>query len=181
VFLVVPQLCHNPKKMPEILIKSKGKSYSCLFDKRDQEKISRYNWSLHSKGYACTTIKGKPVLMHRLILGITDKPEIEVDHRFHNKLDNRRSKIRACNHSENRRNSRKIKEGSSQYKGVYKDGKYYHSQILKGQKVKNLGRYYSEITAGKIYDQAAREIFKDFAFLNFPDFKQVNQLLIPGL
>jgi hypothetical protein len=107
--------------------------------------------------------------MHRLIMGIIDKPDIETDHKRHNKLDNRRSQIRVCNHSENRRNSRKIMPGSSKYKGVYRDGKYYHSQIMKGRKVINLGRFYSEITAGRIYDQAAKETFKDFAFLNFPD------------
>lgn len=155
--------------MPFLIITSKGKAYKCLYDSRDQKKISRFTWSLHSKGYAVTTINGKPVLMHRLILGILDKPEIETDHRFHNRLDNRRSKIRVCSHSENRRNSRKIMPGSSKFKGVYRDGKFYHSQIMKGRKVINLGRFYSEITAGKVYDQAAKETFKDFAFLNFPN------------
>jgi hypothetical protein len=167
--------------MPELIIKSKDKEFVCLYDQRDQKLISRFTWSLHSKGYAVTTINGKPVLMHRLILGLVDRPEIEADHIFHNKLDNRRAKIRVCTHSENRRNSRKIMKGSSRFKGVYRDGKYYHSQILKDKKVKNLGRYHSEITAGKVYDQEARQEFKDFAFLNFPDFKPVNQLSIPGL
>jgi hypothetical protein len=115
------------------------------------------------------------------VLGIVDLPELEADHRYHNRLDNRRSKIRICSHSENRRNSRKVKEGSSIYKGVYKDGRFYHSQILQGAKVKNLGRFYSEKTAGKVYDEAARETFKEFAFLNFPEFVPDNQLSIQGL
>jgi hypothetical protein len=155
--------------MSKLLIKSKGKEFICLFDKRDQKLISRFTWSLHSKGYAVTTISGRPVLMHRLILGIIDKPEIETDHRFHNKLDNRRSKIRACTHSENLRNSRKVKEGTSKFKGVYRDQNKWHAQIMQGEQVINLGRYRSEVTAGRIYDHAARETFKDFAFLNFPN------------
>jgi len=155
--------------MPFLIIISKGKTYKCLFDSRDQDLISRFTWSLHSKGYAQTNINGKSILMHRLILGIIDKPEIEVDHRYHNKLDNRRKKIRICTHSENRRNSRKIMRGSSKFKGVYRDQNKYHAQIMQGQKVINLGRFYSEVTAGKVYDQAARETFKDFAFLNFPN------------
>ena len=155
--------------MPELTHPSKGKDFVCLFDQQDQALISRFTWSLHSKGYACTTINGKPVLMHRLILGIVDKPEIEVDHIFHNKLDNRRSKIRVCTHSQNRRNSRKLKESAqSQLKGVYRDNNKWHAQIMQGNQVINLGRYRSEITAGRIYDQAAKENFKDFAFLNFP-------------
>ncbi len=155
--------------MPELIITSKGKEYACLFDKRDQALISRFTWSLHSKGYAVTTIKRKPVLMHRLILGIVDRPEIEVDHKFHNRLDNRHSKIRVCSHAQNRRNSRKLKvSAQSQYKGVYRDNNKYHAQIMIDNQVINLGRYRSQITAGRIYDQAAKKTFKDFAFLNFP-------------
>ena len=156
--------------MPELIITSKGKEYTCLYDLQDQKLISRFIWSLHSKGYACTTKNGKSILMHRLILGILDSPEIEADHKFHNRLDNRRSKIRACNHSENRRNSRKLKESSqSKYKGVYRDQNKWHAQIMAGNQVINLGRFRSEVTAGRIYDQAAKETFKDFAYLNFPD------------
>ena len=168
--------------MPEIKIQSKGKQYTCLYDLEDQELISRFTWSLHSKGYAVTIVAGKSVLMHRLILGIIDNPKIEGDHKNHNKLDNKRANLRACTHSENRRNSRKLKESSqSQFKGVYRDQNKWHAQIMQGNKVINLGRYRSEITAGRVYDQAAKETFKDFAFLNFPGFKQENQLSIPGL
>jgi hypothetical protein len=167
--------------MPELIIKSKGKEFVCLFDFEDQELISRFNWSLHSKGYAVTNFRGKQILMHRLILGIIDNSKIEGDHKNHNKLDNQRVNLRICIRSENRKISRKLKEGSSKFKGVYKNGKFYHSQIMQGQRVTNLGRYRSEVTAGKVYDNAAKETFKEFAFLNFPGFKQENQLSIPGL
>ncbi len=150
--------------MPELLIRSKGKDYICLYDKRDHQLISRYSWSLHSQGYAQTTINGKTVLIHRLILGIVDNPEIEADHKFHDKLDNRRAKLRICTHAENRRNSQKVKKDLQNIKEFTEDGKYFHSQILQGDKVKNLGRYHSEITAGKVYDQEAKETFKEFAF-----------------
>lgn len=155
--------------MPVLIIKSKGKAYNCLYSSKDQGLISQFHWNMHSKGYACTFKNGKQILMHRLILEIVDRPEIETDHRFHNKLDNRRGKIRTCSHAENRRNSRKIMPGSSKYKGVYRDQNKYHAQIMQGQRVINLGRYRSEITAGRIYDQAAKETFKEFAFLNFPN------------
>lgn len=164
--------------MPEIIIISKGKQYPCLYDQEDQELISRFSWSLHSQGYAQTTINGKTVLMHRLILGVVDKPDIEVDHRFHNRLDNRRSKIRACTHSQNLQNSRKIKKGSCALKGVYRDQNKWHAQIMIDDRVKNLGRFRSPITAGRIYDQAAKENFKDFACLNFPESETAHQSLI---
>jgi len=163
--------------MPEIIIISKGKEYPCLYDEADRELISQYQWSLHSKGYAQTTIKGKTVLMHRLVMKVTD-PKIEVDHRFHNKLDNRKSKLRACNHSENRRNSRKEKNCSSKYKGSYFETErgIYHSQIGfatdNGTKVYNLGRYADERLAGKAYDRKAVELFGRFACVNFQSSKE---------
>jgi len=164
--------------MPFLIIKSKGKAYKCLYSSKDQGLISQFHWNLHSKGYACTTLNGKSILMHRLILGLIDRPDIEVDHKFHNKLDNRRSQIRPCTHSENLRNSRKMK-GSSRFKGVYRDQNKWHAQILQGDRVINLGRFRSEITAGKVYDRQAREIFKDFANLNFPDARFPIQQTIP--
>jgi len=161
-----------------IIIKSQGREHLCLYDQQDHEIISRYNWSLHNRGYAVTTIKGKPVLMHRLVMGIVDRPDIEVDHIFHDKLDNRRSQLRLCTRSQNRRNARKLMKGSSKFKGVYKDGKYYHAQINAG-KVRNLGRFYSEATAGRVYDEAAKEAYADFALLNFPGYQLPTQLKIP--
>ena len=168
--------------MPKLIIISKGKEFVCLFDQRDQALISRFTWSLHSKGYAVTTLKnGKSVLMHRLIMGVLDKPEIEVDHRFHNRLDNRHSKLRVCSHSENRRNARKLKPTAhSQYKGIYNDLGRWHAQIMIDSRVKNLGRYSNEITAAKVYDNRALEIFKDYAFVNFQSSKEARQLSISG-
>lgn len=168
--------------MPELIIISKGIKYACLYDLEDQELINCFKWSLHSKGYAVTIVAGKSVLMHRLIMGVLDKPEVEVDHIFHNRLDNRRSKIRACSHSENRRNARKLKPTAhSQYKGIYNDLGRWHVQIMQNAKVKNLGRYSNEILAAKVYDQHAIETFKDYAFVNFQSSKKARQLTFPWL
>lgn len=153
--------------MAFLTINSKGKTHICLIDKRDLKKISPYTWHLRN-GYAASWHNGKSVLMHRLILGVIDRPGVEVDHRNHNKLDNRRSNLRACTRSENQRNSRKFK-GSCSLKGVYLDNNRFHAQIQQGQKVKNLGRYRSEITAGKVYDKAARKLFGEFANPNFKE------------
>lgn len=168
--------------MPKLTIISKGKEYACLYDLQDHELISRFRWSLHSKAYACTTINGKAVLMHRLIMGVVDRPEVEVDHRFHNRLDNRRSELRVCTHSENQRNARKLKPTAhSQFKGIYNDLGRWHVQIMQNAKVKNLGRYSNEILAAKVYDQKALEVFKDFAFVNFQSSREARQLAFPWI
>jgi hypothetical protein len=168
--------------MPEIIIISKGKQYPCLVDQEDEALISQFSWSLHSKGYAVAYKDGKQILMHRLVMGVLDKPEIEVDHRFHQRLDNRRSKLRACTHSENRRNARKLKPTAhSRFKGIYNDQGRWHTQIFQDSKVKNLGRYPNEITAAKIYDSRALQVFGSFAFLNFQSSQEASQLTFPWI
>jgi hypothetical protein len=168
--------------MPEIIIISKGKEYPCLYDQEDKELINRFSWSLHSKGYAMTTISGKTVLMHRLIMGVLDKPGIEIDHRYHNRMDNQRSMLRVCTHSENQRNSRKLKESAhSKYKGIYLDEGRWHTQIFQDSRVRNLGRYGNEVLAAKVYDSKALQVFGAFAFINFQSSREARQLQFPWI
>ena len=154
------------KNFATLLITSRGVDHLCLFDRSDSDLILKYKWHLNSQGYASTRIEGKQVMMHRLILGVVDQPEIEVDHIHHNKLDNRRAMIRTCSRAENSRNRAKGR-GYSNYKGVYRENYLWHSEICCDQKVINLGRYRSEVTAAKAYDRAARDLFGDFCNPNF--------------
>jgi hypothetical protein len=162
-----------------IIIESKGKEHVCLVDTEDYNLVNPYRWNLQSKGYAVTTINGKATLMHRLIMGVDD-PSIQVDHIRHNKLDNRKAKLRLCTAAENRRNSLKRMAASSQFKGVYYDNGKWHVQIFINSKVKNKGRYRCESAAARVYDQFAKIHFKEFAMLNFPTFNYSEQLAIPG-
>jgi hypothetical protein len=163
----VPQSTNLPQNSTvTLIITSKGIDHLCLFDSCDRELIETYRWHLNSHGYAVTQINGKHILMHRLILGVVDRPDIEVDHIYHNKLDNRRAMIRTCSRAENSRNRAK-RRGYSQFKGVYRENYLWHSQICCDQKVINLGRYRSEVTAAKAYDRAARELFGAFCNPNF--------------
>jgi hypothetical protein len=41
------------------------------------------------------------------------------------------------------------------------------------------GRLYSEATAGRVYDEAAKEAYADFALLNFPGQQLPQQLQLP--
>lgn len=99
-----------------------------LIDDEDYQKLFSYKWvelkdlntsyarvSRSSASKAC-------VLMHRLILGIQDKPtSIKVDHINHNGLDNRKENLRICNHSENLSNMITPKSNCSGFRGVYFD------------------------------------------------------------
>jgi len=172
--------------MPELLLISKGNQYTCLYDQEDSELISRFSWYLNSNGYAITSIEGKTVLMHRLILGLQD-PKTFGDHKDGNRLNNCRSNIRTATASENRRNSQKEKNCTSIYKGSYfeSDRGLYHSQIgmatKNGTKVYNLGRYHQEKMAAKAYDKRAVQLFGEFAYVNFASSKESSQLTFPWI
>jgi hypothetical protein len=114
--------------------------------------------------------------MHRLILGLGPKGP-PVDHRNGNGLDNRRENIRIATVAQNRQNSRKTRSNtSSQYKGVYWNETHqsWRTHIHTAEQHIYLGCFAkdAEIEAAKAYDLAARELFGDFAHLNYPHVNQ---------
>lgn len=159
-----------------ITILSKGREYVCRYDLRDEGIINAHKWHI-SAGYVCTSIKSKTIRLHRIIMRVLSKPGAQIDHIDHDPLNNKRANLRICTASENTRNSRKFK-GTVPFKGVYKDLNKYHTQIFENGKVKNLGRYRSAITAAKVYDEKARELFQSFANPNFPESIEATQLTI---
>lgn len=103
--------------------------------------------------------------MHRLIM---NTPEgMLVDHINHDCLDNRKSNLRICTHAENARNKRPV-IGTSKYKGVYwdKTNKKWEAHIRKGKDVKYLGQFKCEKKAALAYNEKAKELFGEFAYLN---------------
>lgn len=144
----------------ELFITSKGQNYKCLYDEKDGDLIRQYKWSVE-KGYA----RANHIYMHRLILGVTD-PKIEVDHIDHNTLNNQRSNLRLCSHSENQRNRDKIK-GAVRFKGVSRHYGKYRARITCNNKEIYLGSFRSEKTAAKVYDRFSRKLHKEFGVMNF--------------
>lgn len=99
--------------------------FKAVIDDEDFELIKGYRWTaLNSKGkfYAIATWslgdgKQRHVLMHRLLLGITDR-NVLTDHIDGDGLNNRRGNLRKCNHAENMRNSAVRSHSRSGVKGV---------------------------------------------------------------
>jgi hypothetical protein len=91
-----------------------------------------------------------------------------VDHIDCDGLNNRRSNLRAATQQENLRNTRKRAGTTSQYKGVWlhAPGRWRAAINIDGVK-RYLGLYRSETEAAVAYDTAARELFGEFARLNF--------------
>ena len=93
-----------------------------------------------------------------------------IDHKNGDRLDNRRSNLRACDYFQNSTNTRIRSDNTSGYKGVSWDKtrrKWRAYFVLDGYQI-HLGRYTDPIQAAHAYDEAARLNFGEFACLNFP-------------
>lgn len=77
----------------------KGEEF--YFDLEDYDKIKDYRWYIDKYGYvvARKLNQDKMVKLHKLLL-----PNVEVDHIFHKKYDNRKSELRIVTRSQNNMN-----------------------------------------------------------------------------
>ncbi len=154
-------------------------TFRSLIDIEDAEKVAVRTWSVwkgksQNQVYFRTNVtqsngKQKTLPLHRFI---TNAPaDALVDHKNpDDTLDNRRSNLRLATRSENKQNSRSHRGSRSRFKGVSwcNDRSKWRTHIRVNGKLKSFGRYHSETEAAKAYDVAARELFGEFAYLNFP-------------
>ena len=148
---------------------SQGKR--ALVDDEDYERLSRWKWSALRDGkrwYAVRSYqdgkKRQLTYMHRQIMGA--QSEQQVDHRNMNGLDNRRENIRFCTNSQNHANTKKRAGCTSKFKGVYLAAKKWRAQIYVHKKRYQLGYFDDEVEAARSYNDAATELFGEFARLN---------------
>lgn len=157
--------------MPSIKL---NQGYTAVVDDQDYDMVIKHKWFVtdvnRSVQYARTIIVGKTVLMHRLIMGLVDTPEIIVDHRNRCGLDNRRENLRICSHSENAANTRSKSGSKSGYKGIHPYGNTggWRAAVSKEGKKVWSGVFDTEFEAALAYDAVARKVFGEFANLNFP-------------
>ena len=150
-----------------------------LVDDCDYEYLSQFRWHAAKNCrvfYAARGTfrggKGKSMLMHRVILA-AQKGE-QVDHIDHDGLNNRRDNLRICTTAQNAANKRKDTGTISLYKGVdwHKGNKAWRARVsLKGKRIE-IGHFHREEDAARTYDAKAKELFGQFASLNFPPEKK---------
>jgi len=141
-------------------------------DDKDYEALNRYKWFYHTTGYAMTWVRDRNgrrmIRMHRLILKITD-PNIQIDHRDRDGLNNQRYNLRVSTQRENVFNTDKPKNNTSGFKGVSRKNGRWVSRISDKYKRKYLGIYDTPIEAAIRYDKEAKKLHGGFACLNFPE------------
>ena len=114
--------------------------------------------------------KAKTFKVHRLVaFAFIGDSNLSVDHINHDKTNNEVTNLRFATRSQQQQNTRSHKNSSSKYKGVHKFRNKWVSRITIQKESIYLGRFESEIDAAIAYDKKAKELFGDFAFLNFEE------------
>lgn len=136
----------------------------------DYPVLREHSWHIteanaSGKPYARTCIGTKTVYMHRAV--VKCPPQYRVDHRDRDGLNNQRPNLRVASHDQNNYN----REGwsFSGYKGVSMDRRRWRARITIDGIAKTLGRFDTAIEAAVAYDEAAHELFGEFAWFNFPE------------
>ena len=139
---------------------------------KDFSWLSKHTWGISNSGYAIRyTQKTRTIFMHREVLqkmsGKLSK-NVYTDHINRDKLDNRRENLRKATRGQNQSNSiaRVNKNG---FRGItqHRNGNRWTASILFNRRRIYLGLYKNQKEAAIAYDSKAKEIFGEFAVLNF--------------
>lgn len=165
----------------EVFVKNKRGSVKVFIDEDFLETFNKHRWYLNYGGYIYCLINKKSVLLHRLIMDVLDEKCL-IDHKDLNPLNNMKSNLRKCNHSQNATNTHG--RGKSKYLGVgihvtskkylskkgwvvHKTKPKFIAHIRHSGKYHHLGLFENEIDAAKKYDEHAKKYHGEFANLNF--------------
>lgn len=125
--------------------------------------------SVNAKGHVNLQVDGKMYAAHQVVYLMHHGhiPD-EIDHGNRVKTDNRIENLRSATSSQNKGNIGLLRTNQSGYRGVSlnsRSGKW-HAQIKIGGKQTYLGRFDTPEQAALRYNEAARQHFGEFAFLN---------------
>ena len=147
-----------------------------LVDDADYDHLMQWKWSAAMMAHNHRATRrhensNETIYMHREIMGFKKGDTRHVDHINHNPLDNRRINLRCCTRSQNLMNSIKRKGTSSVYKGVswFNASRKWKAYIKINTKQKYLGLFETETAAAVAYDTEAKELFGEYALLNFQE------------
>lgn len=138
-----------------------------FFDLEDYDLIKDYSWKENNNGYIQAVKNNKYVLMHRLVCRVDDG-DIHIDHKCHNKFDNRKAFLRITNCRNNTRNEVLAKNNKSGVTGVCweKSSNKWHSYIWVDGKSIHLGRFLQKEEAIKARIAAEDIYFGEFGYHN---------------
>lgn len=146
----------------KIHIKSNGGFIFALIDNEDVDRCKSVGiWSITKAGYVVNCKTG--TYLHRFIMNCPK--ELEVDHVFHDQLDNRKSNLRISNSSQQKMNQKTRIDNKSGHRGVYfdKERNKWAAGIKKGNKrvFKRFDTYEDAVNFVEIEQE---KMFKEFKY-----------------
>lgn len=149
-----------------------GRGYTAIIDTDDVDLVRGIRWTAvksDHRVYAYSNTSAYKGMLHRLI--VNAPKGVDVDHWDGEGLNDRRSNLRIATRSENMVNVPLRSSNTSGYVGVswHRGAAKWRSAIKKNGRQIHLGFFASAEEAARAYDVKARELFREFAQLNFPD------------
>lgn len=146
----------------EIYIKSKNSFVVALIDVEDVERCKKVGiWSLTKDGYIINCKSGQ--YLHRLIMNCPKG--LEVDHIFHNTLDNRKKYLRISNSSQQKMNTKLRKDNNSGHRGVYYDKSRNTWNVNIRNKEKRISRRFNDYDSAVAYcEEKMQELHGEFQY-----------------
>jgi len=141
---------------------SKGESF--YFDLEDYEKIKDYCWYIHDDYIVTNIEKNKYILMHRLVMNCPK--DMDIDHKYHNKQDNRKEFLRIVTTSQNCMNKCLQSNNTSGVTGVCwhsRDEKWYVRIAVDGNVI-NLGYFDKIENAIQVRKEAELKYFGEYRY-----------------
>jgi hypothetical protein len=148
---------------------TKNKYY---IDAEDYNKIKNYAWYETKRGYMATSINQKTVMMHRIIMGLSDDDNRVVDHIYHSTngkndfYNNRKSNLRITTQNKNCENRGISKNNTSGTTGVAwsKNENAWKAYINYNHKRYSLGTYSDIDGAIKARKEKEIELFGEYKY-----------------
>lgn len=141
-------------------------------DRKHELLVRKFKWraistgSKHGKIYIRANAgRETRIYLHRLIAALDLLQAI--DHANGNPIDNRTQNLRICTHSQNASNTIRPRKVNP-YRGSYRRGKKWVAAISQNYEKKRVYGLATAEDAARAYDRMARELYGEFAVLNFP-------------
>jgi HNH endonuclease/AP2 domain len=142
--------------------------YTGIFIRISTQEVAGY---ITEVGYVVISLFGISYHAHRLAFFFMGEPVPDcVDHKNGIRWDNRWKNLRSATNSQNQQNSKISTRNKTGYKGVsyHKVSKKFQASIMNNKR-EHLGYYNTALEAALVYDKRAKELYKDFAKINFMD------------
>ena len=147
----------------------KGEEF--YFDKEDYDKIKEYCWYISNNGYVRAKAldgTGKHVSFHAVLFSNFSLNLKDVDHKNHNKKDNRKHNLRIVTRSQNNMNRKLFSNNTSGVTGVCwnKAANKWAAHIRINKKRIHLGYFNDFEDAVKARKEAEEKYFGEFSYDN---------------